>query len=82
MAPSLPPERLPHLTVGTSSPSRLHLFPEGLPIGVESNGRVVFLFLVTSPFDADLRKFLQRYAELLRALPGWTLPRWTPKTDN
>jgi hypothetical protein len=73
MAPSLPPERLPHVTVGTPSPSRLHLFPEGLPIGVESNGRVVFLFLVTSPFDADLRKFLQRHAELLRALPGWTL---------
>ena len=73
MAPSLPPERLPHVTVGKPSPSRLHLFPDGLPIGVESNGRVVFLFLVTSPFDADLRRFLQRHAELLRALPGWTL---------
>jgi hypothetical protein len=36
-------------------------------------GRVVFLFLVTSPFDADLRRFLQRHAKLLLALPGWTL---------
>lgn len=73
MAPSLPSERLPHITAGKPSPSRLHLFPDGLPIGVGSNGRVVFLFLVTSPFDADLRRFLQRHAELLRALPGWTL---------
>lgn len=73
MAPSLPPERLPHFTAGKPSPSRLHLFPDGLPIGVGSNGRVVFLFLVTSPFDADLRRFLQRHAELFRALPGWTL---------
>jgi hypothetical protein len=73
MAPSLLLERLPHITVGKPSPSRLHLFPDGLPIGVESNGRVVFLFLVTGPCDADLRKFLQRHAELLRALPGWTL---------
>lgn len=73
MAPSLPPKRLPHITVGKPSSGRLRLFPDGLPIGVESNGRVVFLFLVSSPFDADLRRFLQRHAELLRALPGWTL---------
>jgi hypothetical protein len=73
MAPSLPPERLPHITVGKTSAGRLHLFPDGLPIGVGSNGRVVFLYLVTSPFDTDLRRFLQRHAELLRALPGWTL---------
>jgi hypothetical protein len=73
MAPSLPPERLPHITFEKPSSARRHLFPDGLPIGVGSNGRVVFLFLVTSPFDADLRRFLQRHAELLRALPGWTL---------
>jgi hypothetical protein len=73
MPPSLPPERLPHITIGKPSSGRRRLFPDGLPIGVGSNGRVVFLFLVTSPFDADLRRFLQRHAELLRALPGWTL---------
>jgi hypothetical protein len=73
MAPSLPPERLPHITVGKPTSGRLHLFPDGLPIGVGSNGRVVFLYLVTGPFDADLRRFLQRHAELLHALPGWTL---------
>jgi hypothetical protein len=73
MAPSLPPERLPHMTVGKPSSGRLRLFPESLPIGVESNGRVAFLYVVTGPFDADLRRFLQRHAELLHALPGWTL---------
>ena len=73
MAPSLPPERLPHITTGKPSSGRLHLFPDGLPIGVGSNGRVVFLYVVTGPFDADLRRFLQRHADLLRALPGWTL---------
>src|SRR5258708_1837749 len=63
MAASLLPERLPYITVGKPSSGRLHLFPDGLPIGVGSNGRVVFLYLVTGPFDADLRRFLQRHAE-------------------
>jgi hypothetical protein len=61
------------ITVGEPSSGRQHLFPDGLPIGVGSNGRVVFLYLVTSPFDADLRRFLQRHAELLRPLPGWAI---------
>ena len=73
MVPSISPGRLPHITIGMPSSGRRQLFPDGLPIGVGSNGRVVFLYLVTSPFDADLRRFLQRHAELFRALPGWTL---------
>jgi hypothetical protein len=28
---------------------------------------------LTGPFDSNVRSFLQRHAELLRALPGWTL---------
>jgi hypothetical protein len=71
MAPLLPPELLPH-TVKASS-GRVRLFPDALPIGVERNGRVVLLYLVTGPFDSNVRSFLQRHAELLRALPGWTL---------
>ena len=73
MAPSIPLERLPHLTVGTPPSARVRLFPEGLPIGVEANGRVVFLYLATTSFDADLRAFVQREGDLFRALPGWTL---------
>ena len=73
MAPSLPPERLPHTAIGKPSSGRVRLFPDGLPIGVESNGRVVFLYLVTTSFDGDVGAFLQRHRGLLRALPGWTL---------
>jgi hypothetical protein len=71
MAPSLPPERLPH--AGNASSGGVRFFPEALPIGVERSGRVVLLYLVTGPFDSNIRSFLQRHAELLRALAGWTL---------
>jgi hypothetical protein len=71
MAPCLQPQRLPH--TGNASSGRVRLFPDGLPIGVERSGRVVLLYLVTGPFDSNVRSFLQRHAELLRALPGWTL---------
>jgi hypothetical protein len=77
MAPSLPRERLPHVTFGT--PARLHLFPEDLPIGVSSTGRVVFLYLVTTAFEPDLRGFLQRHRDLLAALPGWTVRLLIPR---
>jgi hypothetical protein len=73
VAPSLTPERLPHIAVGKPLSGGVRLFPDSLPIGIEPNGRVVFLYLVTTPFAGDLRAFLQRHADLLRALPGWTL---------
>ena len=73
MAPSIQPERLPHLTVGRPPSTRIRLFPDGLPIGVEANGRVVFLYLATTSFDGDLRPFVQRHADLFSVLPGWTL---------
>ena len=73
MAPSIQPERLPHLTIGKPPSARLRLFPDGLPIGVESNGRAVFLYLARTSFDGDLRAFVQRHGDLFRALPGWTL---------
>ena len=77
MAPSLPRERLPHVTFGT--PARVHLFPEDLPIGVSSTGRVVFLYLVTTAFEPDLRGFLQRHRDLLAVLPGWTVRLLIPR---
>jgi hypothetical protein len=73
MVPWLPAERLPRLAMGKASSRRVRLFPDALPIGVAPNGRVVFLYLVTRPFDGNVGAFLQRHAELLRALPGWTL---------
>jgi hypothetical protein len=71
--PTLPAERLPHLTVGAGAARRVRLFPDKLPIGVQSAGRVVLLYLVTTSNADDFRAFLQRHADLLRALPEWTL---------
>jgi hypothetical protein len=65
-------ERLPHTLVNTPPSPRLHLFPDDLPIGVSSGGRVVFVVVVPMS-DGDFRACLQRHADLLRALPGWTL---------
>src|SRR5439155_19318656 len=73
MAPSLPRERLPHLTVGHGTGGRLRPFPEDQPIGVTTTGRVVFTYLVTAYDTEALQGFVQRHADLLRALPGWTL---------
>jgi hypothetical protein len=73
MAPSLPRERLPHITIGTGASQRLRLFPEDEPIGVTSTGRVVFTYVVASGYVEEFRAFVQRHADLLRALPGWTL---------
>jgi hypothetical protein len=73
MAPSLPRERLPHVTSGTGASMRVRLFPEQVPIGVEPTGRVVFVYLVMTPFADEFRAVVQRHGDLLRALPGWTL---------
>jgi hypothetical protein len=73
MAPSLPRERLPHVVVGKGAGRQLRLFPEDQPIGVTTTGRVVFTYLVTAWGMEALRVFVQRHADLLRALPGWTL---------
>lgn len=77
--PSLPSERLPHVTVITKTERRVRLFPDDLPIGLDATGRVVFLYLVKSPFDEDFRAVLQRYGDLLRALPRWTLRMLFPR---
>jgi hypothetical protein len=70
--PQCPRERLPHTVVNTSSLPRVHLFSDDVPIGISSGGRVVFV-VVQPMSDGDFRACLQRHAELLRALPGWTL---------
>ena len=66
---SLDPSRWPHLTVA----ARRRYFPDHLPIGVSSAGEIVFVFLATSSPRIDLRAFLQRHTDLLRALPSWTV---------
>ncbi|MFA5910155.1 MAG: hypothetical protein WC815_15345 [Vicinamibacterales bacterium] len=48
---------------------RRRYFPDHLPIGVSPAGQIVFVFLAASSLTDDLKAFLQRHAELLRALP-------------
>lgn len=68
-AGSFEPNRWPHLTVG----GRRRYFPDHLTIGVSSAGQIVFVFLAASSLTDDLKAFLQRHAELFRALPIWTV---------
>jgi hypothetical protein len=71
--PSIPAEGLPHVTVGDGPSRAVRLFPDRLPIGINSGGRVVLLYLVASVVNDDVRAFLQRHGDLLAALPGWTV---------
>jgi hypothetical protein len=65
-------EELPHLTFG--EPKVVRHFPDKLPIGVHRDGRPeVFLYLVTRSSPVDFRAFLNRHAELWRALYHWEL---------
>jgi hypothetical protein len=65
-------EELPHLSFG--QPKVIRHFPDKLPIGVHRDGRPeVFLYLVTRSSPVDFRAFLDRHAELWRALYHWEL---------
>jgi hypothetical protein len=79
MAPSLPRERLPHVTVGQGGGGRLRLFPDDQPIGVTTMGRMVFTYLVTTYETKALRAFVQRHADLLEAMLSWTLRLVVPQ---
>lgn len=72
-ASSCPPERLPHKSVGAGANSPVRLFPDALPIGLQGNGRPVFIFVVSTSNHYNLRVFVQRHADLLGTLPGWTI---------
>ena len=79
MAPSLPRERLPHITVGNGASQRVRFFPEDQPIAVTSTGRVVFTYVVSTGCLEEFRAFVQRHADLLQALPGWTVNVLVPR---
>jgi hypothetical protein len=55
-------------------------FPDKLPIGLGPDRRThIFMYLVTRPLPVDFRMFLERHAELLRALPEWTVRLLVPR---
>lgn len=81
------PEKLAYLQSRTASESSRHgaetTIPVGLdvakqlggtfPIGVDSNGHVLLLYLATVPWTEDLRTFLTSHSALLGVTPAWTL---------
>jgi hypothetical protein len=79
-ATPLRPDELPHVRFGRDSNTTIRYFAEKLPIGVDPEGREhVFVYLVTNPHPGNFRLFLHRHAELLRALPSWTVRALFPK---
>jgi hypothetical protein len=79
----LRPSELPRLKFGDASDETVRRFPYKLPIGINGDGRThVFLYLVTRKSPVDFRTFLQRHAELFRALPEWELRILVPRHFN
>jgi len=65
---------LPQVRFASEGGATVRHFTEKLPIGVGDDGRThVFVYLATRPMPVDFRMFLERHAELLRALPAWTV---------
>jgi hypothetical protein len=63
----VPVGNLPRLTMKTGSPPAGDPFPDKLPIGIDSSGRAVFLYLVLPSARDDFRALLGRHADLFRA---------------
>jgi hypothetical protein len=72
---STAPDKFAFFSVAASScpPGGLPHNANAFPVGVERTGRPVFLFVVNAWDADDLRAFVQRHAEVLRALAGWTV---------
>jgi hypothetical protein len=74
----IPRQDLPSVTFRSEDTQTVRYFPDKLPIGVDGEGTYTFLYVVTRPGPVDFRAFLERHAELLRALPVWTIRLLTP----
>jgi hypothetical protein len=74
LACPVPRHHLPALVFRSPTSETVRYFPDKLPVGLSADGRTyVLLYLVTRSVPVDFRAFLERHAELLRALPRWTL---------
>lgn len=69
----VPADALPSLTFVGDAGTTVRRFHDKLPIGVSAGETDVFMYLVTRPSPIEFRAFLDRHAELFRALPTWTL---------
>ena len=76
----IPRQDLPSLTWRNGDAETTRYFPDKLPVGHGADGeRHIFSYLVTRDTPRDFRAFLERHAELLRALPAWTLRLLVPR---
>jgi hypothetical protein len=76
----IPRQDLPSLTWRTADTETTRFFPDKLPVGLGADGRThIFSYLLTRDTPRDFRAFLERHAELLRALPVWTLRLLVPR---
>ena len=76
----IPRQDLPSLTFRLEDSETVRYFPDKLPIGVDRDGEAyTFLYVVTRPGPVDFRAFLERHAELLRALRAWTIRLLIPR---
>ena len=72
-------DALPRLAFGRKPNITVRYFPDKLPIGVSPDGRrYAFLYLLVNPLPHDFQVFLRRHAELLRALPAWSVQLLVP----
>lgn len=76
---SLGREQLPRIVFGEGTDTTTRFFPDKLPISVSADSRsYVLLYLLTDPALHDFRAFLRRHAELVRALPKWSIRLLVP----
>jgi hypothetical protein len=76
---SLGRDQLPRVVFGSNGDTTTRFFPDKLPIGVSADNRsYVLLYLLVDPATHDFRTFLRRHAELVRALPKWTIRLLVP----
>lgn len=76
----IPQSVLPALTFRSPTSQTVRYFVDKFPIGLTADGRRhVFLYLATRPMPMDFRLFLERHAELLRAIPEWTVKVLVPR---
>lgn len=47
--------------------------PDGFPLGVQADGRIVVLYLAPEPWPDAFRTFLRAHVPLLQSVPQWTL---------
>jgi hypothetical protein len=75
----LTPDELPRLTFGSGTQTTVRYFPDRLPVAVRGEGQgPVFTYLVSRAVPVDFRQFLHRHADLLRALPRWSIRLLVP----